>query len=525
MAAKRTTSKRRTQSSAGRERTGRPALRRRLTAALALLVALLGTGACQTTQVPMNQPLPNDAAERPDFARNYGFGRFLADQRAGTAAWSRADSDLLVFLAFSGGGKRSAAFAHGVLRGLRDIPVRPPGTPERTLLDDVDYISSVSGGSFPAMHYGLHRERSFETFPQEFLKTDVNSYIYGMFLKPWNWEWMVNPLYGTNDYMAGVYDRLMFHGATYGDLARRGPPIISVNATDIANEASFAFLGSNFGLLCSDMTSFPVARAVAASNGFPVLFTPVTLENHAAHCRGQRPPTAPRAAWAEPRSELSRRAQMARLANRYADPERTRWVHLMDGGIADNLALRGLLNVFIGFGMDESSLVRFTARHTRRILVVSVDGEAAADPTLGQQRVVGGVGRVFSAVSGTQIDTYNFETLVLAEERVQTLAKRFRVLRCAMGPVIDGHPCGDVEGALVHISLSGIDDPAARARLEAIPTGLTIPDADVDALVSFGERIARDNPTIRAVAAAAGPGRGEVQAPHPQPRRGRVAAR
>jgi NTE family protein len=84
---------------------------------------------------------------------------------------------------------------------------------------------------------------------------------------------------------------------------------------------------------------------------------------------------------------------------------------------------------------------------------------------------VGGLGRIFSAVSGTQIDTYNFETLVLAEERVRTLAERFRALRCTMGPVIDGHPCGDVEGHLVHIALSGIDDPAARARGGAVSAG------------------------------------------------------
>ena len=44
------------------------------------------------------------------------------------------------------------------------------------LLDEVDYIASVSGGSFPAMHYGLFRETSFETFPAEFLKRDIEAY-------------------------------------------------------------------------------------------------------------------------------------------------------------------------------------------------------------------------------------------------------------------------------------------------------------------------------------------------------------
>jgi NTE family protein len=343
-----------------------------------------------------------------------------------------------------------------------------------------------------------------------------------MYLLPWHWDWLVHPNHGTNDYMAMVYDRLMFHGATYADLARRGPPIISINATDIANEVAFPFLGSTFGLLCSDMTTFPVARAVAASNGFPILFTPITIQSYAERCQGLRPATAPPAQWAEPRSELSRRAQMARQANRYADSERTRWVHLMDGGIADNLALRGLLSVMIGFGVEDSQLTEYAARHTRRLLVLSVDGEAAPDPTLGQQRRLGGLGRVFSAVSGTQIDSYNFETLVLAEERLQTVAERFRHMRCALGPVIDGFPCGDVEARFVHISLSGIDDPATRARLEAIPTGLTIPDVDVDALVEYGERIVRDNQTVREVAASAGPGAGVVE--RPAPSRGRRTA-
>ena len=47
-------------------------------------------------------------------------------------------------------------------------------------------------------------------------------------------------------------------------------------------------------------------------------------------------------------------------------------------------------------------------------------------------------------------------------------------------------------------------DVTWRARLESIPTGLTIPDADVDALVQYGEKLVREHPAIRAVAAAAG---------------------
>lgn len=86
-------------------------------------------------------------------------------------------------------------------------------------------------------------------------------------------------------------------------------------------------------------------------------------------------------------------------------------------------------------------------------------------------------------------------------------------------------PWTDVAGALVHIPLSGIDNSAERARLEAIPTGLSFPAADVAALVACGERLLRDNTTIRAIAAAAGPGRGEFQPASPAARGSRVAVR
>ncbi len=473
---------------------------RRLSACLLVSVLL---GACQSLEVRMNDPLPMTAAGEPDFAGNYGPETLLRSIENDGEASPAGLSDALVFVTFSGGGKRSAAFAHGALRGLRAMPVRPPGSAGWTMLQDVDYIAGVSGGSFPAAHYGLYRERHFETFRSEFLTRDINSYIFGIYLLPWNWDWLANPLVGTNDYMARVYNELMFRGATYADLGRRGAPLISVNATDVVNETTFAFLGGTFGVLCSDLNSFPIARAVAASNGFPVLFSPITLENHAARCRGQRPPTAPPPTWAEPANVTSRRAELARLVNVYADPEVTRWVHLMDGGIADNLALRGLLNIFTA-QTDNSQAFRRLARRTRRIFILSVDGEAAADRALGRQRVVTGIGQVLSAVSSTQIDAYNFETLAVTRDKVEHLVRLFRDLRCADAPTIAGRPCSDVQGEFVHVSLGGIEDPVWRARLQAIPTGLTIPDADVDALVQYGEQLVRDHPRIRALAAQIG---------------------
>ncbi len=476
--------------------------------AIARAVACLLLGllvACSETLVTMNQPLGTDASGQPDFAANYGLAPYVARiARGQSTSEDAAGSDVLFFVTISGGGKRAAAFGHGALRGLAAVPLNPPDGRQISMLSALDYIAGVSGGSFPAAHYGLYRAASFETFPAEFLNVDINAFIWGIYLMPWHWGWIVDPWTGTNDYMARVYDRLMFHGATFADLARRGRPIVSINATDIANGATFAILGTNFGLLCSDLNSFPIARAVAASNGFPGLFSPVTLRSYAERCGGRRPPLAAASAIAppEPDDAAARRRQLAMLHDIYADPERTRWVHLMDGGIADNLALRSLLNFFIAL-QSEPAIFRPTALSTRRILVLSIDGEAAAPSRLGRSRSAGGLFDVLSAASGTQIDAYNFETLTLARDQVRHLTEHVRATRCAAGAVINGHACEDVRGEFVHLALTDVADPAWRERLGSIPTGLTIPGPDVEALVGFGESLVRDHPVIRAIAAEA----------------------
>jgi hypothetical protein len=72
-----------------------------------------------------------------------------------------------------------------------------------------------------------------------------------------------------------------------------------------------------------------------------------------------------------------------------------------------------------------------------------------------------------------------------------------RKVRCAQARIIAGHDCADVRGALVRISLASIPDPQERQCLQAIPTGLTIPDEDIDALVTSGEQIVEQNAEIR----------------------------
>lgn len=453
---------------------------------LGLIGLFLLLAACST--VTMNKPLPpkaDVATAGPDLGKGYRFGAMPLGDNA---------PDIFVALAFSGGGKRSAAFGYGVLTGLRDLTIDIDGR-QRRLLDEVDLMTAVSGGSFPAAYYGLYRDKIFSDFEKDFLRVDLESYIYGMYLLPWNWEWWVNPLYGTNDQMEKVYDNLMFHGATYADLIRQGRPLVSIDATDINFGTVFPFDQDQFDLICSDLAKFPLARAVAASNGFPILFTPITLENHAEDCKGWVPRWVTRAEAKDVNSREYYRAQFARL---YLDGKNTKYIHLMDGGIADNLAMRGIINSILAYA-DDAQRIRFAGLDkVRRVVLISVDGQASRDTSWPTQRTVSSIGQIFSAVSGTQIDSYNFETALLARDQLQKLATALRQVRCEEGAVIDGHACEDVESYFIHLSLQEIGDPALRARLAAIPTGLTIPDPDVEELVEVGATEVKNSPELAA---------------------------
>lgn len=465
-----------------------------LLSSLLAVVVVLSVAGCASLVPELNQPIPPSERAAVPMGPLAREGYY-----PGALEKHGASGELLLALAFSGGGKRSSSFSYGALQGLRDLTFSVDGETRR-LLDEIDSINAVSGGSFTAAYYALHRDRVFSDYETDFLRRDVDSEIIEILLAPWEWQWLVNPFYGTNDAMAERYDAWMFHGATYADLLANGRPMVSINATDVTNGSVFSFTQLTFDLLCSDLTEFPLARAVAASNGLPILFTPITLENHAEDCAGARPAWVQRAM--EDSDPFSRQARLATLAERYFDTERVRYVHLLDGGVADNLSMRGALNTLFLLGLSPRVIEALDLDQVRRIVVIAVDGQSGLDEQWAQQRSVSGIGQIISLVSGTQIDQYNFETLQVARAQLEIMAEAIRAYRCAQGPVVYGHPCDDVQAHLLHINLNQIPDEGVREYLQRIPTGLTLRNEAIDFLVQYGRELIMARPELREAMAA-----------------------
>lgn len=239
-------------------------------------------------------------------------------------------------VAISGGGSRAAVFSAAVFFELRKYGI----------LQQVDVISSVSGGSYTSALYALSCDeakpcpRTVEG-PARMVWTEEEVYgrLQRNFVARWfgNWFWPDNIVrywftdFNRSQIMAKTLNANLFDNSTIGgegyrfqDLNPQRPYLI-INATDFSNHGQrpydpspllsslgtscsrarfFPFTRETFGALGSDLDQYRLADAVVASSAFPAVFNYVTLKDFK---KGDQ------------------------------------YVHLLDGGPFDNLGVAALL--------------------------------------------------------------------------------------------------------------------------------------------------------------------------------------
>jgi len=280
--------------------------------------------------------------------------------------------DLLVILAISGGGTRAAALGYGVLEELRRTEVTVNGV-KRRLLDEVDVISAVSGGTFPATYYALRGEKTFEEFEAKVLSRNFESELVKRILTPTNWFRLPSGTFGKSDLFAELYDETVFDHATFADLKRAGGPVVIINGTDITIGARFSFTQDQFDAICGDLSKVTLGRAIATSTALPPLLTPISFENRGGTCGRKAPAWQAAAEAAAGGSETPGRALLrARALQSYADPARP-YVHVFDGGLSENLGLAEVVRAMeiLKVSPDEAELAAF--RRARKLVVIAVN--------------------------------------------------------------------------------------------------------------------------------------------------------
>ncbi|WP_333816761.1 patatin-like phospholipase family protein [Tabrizicola sp.] len=439
------------------------------------LVMLLG---CAPWNQPQNQPLQG---ENPPLVEPH----------------TKGDGELYIGLAFSGGGMRATAFAYGMLEELRAAGIET-GTPNG-LLDNVRLVSGVSGGSVMAAQLGLYGPEGLTGFRERFLITDAEAYMVTSGFNPLTIVKGISGGVNGRDTFGRYLDDTLFHGATFADLRRRSHIKTWINATDMANNTPFLFSPETFDALCSDLSKVKLSEAVAASAAFPLVFTPIVLKAHQGECTYVEPDWLTAARY-NPEATAAMRAH-ARALESYTTPDEVKFVKLLDGGITDNFGTTSLAVERARAQQPYAPLTPEEAVKLRRMLFLVADAGVHKDYDWARKvQGPGGVSLAMSiatsamaAASRSGYDSMRGEMRLWESELIEwRCALPLSEVRKLRGTV-EGWDCKDVKLLVGEASFASLPRDQ-RDALDAVPTRLKLPAAQVDMVIEAGRLATRLTP-------------------------------
>jgi len=454
---------------------------------------------------PVNPPLPQ-------IEENLGY-------RMSNRTLGENNSDeLFVILSLSGGGTRAVALDYGVLKYLDQLKF---GSDNRSLLDEVDLISSSSASSIPAAYYGLFGQEAFlNDFAQDVLYQKIETSLKSRLVNPAHWPRLASSKFSRGDLLAEYFNTQIFDGHTFADMQQQRP-FIMLNATDMGSGSQFSFVQGYFDLICSNLSQVTVARAVTASLAFIPGFTALTLKNYNDGQCGYMTP-----AWVQDALIAGVDANPAVYAAAqdvlsYEAVDKRPYIHLLDSGVSDNIGIRTPQLVFRVAGQID----RVLDGTIKKLVIIMVDaktksyfkGDLKAKPP-------GAITSIYAAAT-RPLDNYSYETVNLIKRDVRdarnVLDQRQRIknacddhARSLCEQVAMGADCletvsgscaagfgvsGDKQSLefdiyLIHVSFASIEDRARRESFQSIPTTLQLPPEQIDSLIAIAPELLHEDP-------------------------------
>jgi predicted acylesterase/phospholipase RssA len=273
------------------------------------------------------------------------------EQPRARAALSRplSNNGYFVGLAISGGGSRSANFAAACMFQLQRLG----------LLQKVQCISAVSGGAMTATYYCSAPDLQWNPqVVQDKLTHPFETDLIIDMLLPWNLVGLGLGTVNRTDALADDFATVLFDRAgrrlTFADL-RTDRPRLLINCTDMQTGRRFIFDNSDFDLINSDLSRYPLANAVAASSAIPAMLDPVTLRDYSTTFR--------------------------------------QYVHLVDGGVCDNLGVQTLVNSYAAETQSANN------PYPSGAVLVIIDAGVPINSRLGSEADLGGMENLLAGLN------------------------------------------------------------------------------------------------------------------------------
>ena len=311
-------------------------------------------------------------------------------------------------------------------------------------------------------------------------------------MNPFNfWFRLMSPRFGRSDMAQEYYDEVIFKGAKMGDFIKDGGPDIIIQATDAMDGFIFTFTPGMFFMLCSNYNEFPVARAVAASAAFPGPLSPIVLKNYTGQCNCPVPPWITTAL--QKRDYYSRAYYNAVEMSKFLNLEEKPYIYLVDGGVSDNLGIKGPLESIISRGHIREFLKQQGTPNTEKVAIIIVDAQTKEQSEWGLYGKIPSLSLTVGASSGIMINKSNFETLELLN-------------RYARDWIAEDEAQGrkPIEFYIIHLTFNRLPDKAEQEYFLDIPTSLYLPEVQVDKLREVAGRLLYTDSTFQKLIASLG---------------------
>jgi hypothetical protein len=234
--------------------------------------------------------------------------------------------------------------------------------------------------------------------------------------------------------------------------------------------------------------------------------TALTFQNYAGTCQYRQPGWVALAA--EDHASRVNPRRTARAENRLSLAGAGRpYIHLTDGGVADNIGLRGPLAAITSTENAWSVLRMINDGKVEKLVVIVVN--AANNPATDRDQTpsVPGILDTLTTAANVPLDNYSFDTLELLSASVNQFNEEARLvdgcrkLAARKGPqcALDIPAPRRVELFPVQVAFDYLGSAEERAWFKNLPTVFELPRETIDKLRAAGRRLLAEDPQFKSL--------------------------
>lgn len=398
------------------------------------------------------------------------------------------DDATLMMVAFSGGGSRAAAVGWKTLETLQKASYPSaaggPGK-ESNLAREIDMVAGISGGSFAAAAWCLFGA-DLAPFQKRFVERNIQGELARNLFSAKGVVALFSRRYERINFAAELYDEEVYDRKTFADLPAR--PILTIHSTDLALGRRFTFTPDTFSRLGSDLNSYPIGYACAASSAFPILLTPLTLCNYGPpldlskdveYVMGKE----------NARTDLN--ADLKTKAWEYYNDKKNEYVHLADGGLVDNQGLQSILDEFETGGIINRRL-NHASPPLKRLIIVNVNAGVTEVNKSGGSPSAPSVASVVQSTMVSSMDVLSARRWMDIKEKCIQVYQA-HIDRGAVTPSLSQLE----EPYRIEVSFRNIRDDELRRRAMALPTSFKLSPEELALIDKVVPELVKEDPQFK----------------------------